>query len=502
MKIYTAVQIKKADAFTIKNEPISSVDLMERAAKGAFNWIHNKYSKRTVFSIFCGVGNNGGDGLVIARLLHESGYKVSTYEIQFTHNYSQDYVINKQRLKDAKIPVIAIKSESDFGEITYGNVIIDCVFGSGLSRGIEGWVSNLIEVINNQPTDKIAIDIASGLYSENNDTNKGVVFKPNYTLTFQFPKLAFLFPGNARFVGDLVIIPIGISEDFILNEPTSYFTIQKFTTSLIHKKSSKFDYKGTYGHALIMAGSNGKMGAAILAAKACLKSGAGLVTAHIPNHGNDIMQISVPEVMTCPDSNKEYLSDFKDVSKFESIGFGPGIGQEKSTISLLQNVLESYAKPMVLDADALNILSSNKEWLNLIPKHSILTPHLGELRRLIGDSKGDFDQLELTKAFAKKYESYVVIKGAYSAIVCPNGEVFFNTTGNPGMATAGSGDVLTGILTGLLAQGYKSVHASILGVYIHGLAGDYALKKESRESITASDIIQNLSVSFQNLKEI
>ena len=499
MKIYTAEQVREADAFTIQNEPISSVDLMERAATGAYKWISKKFNKKTVVSIFCGVGNNGGDGLVIARLLYESGYKIHVNEVQFSQKYSDDYSVNKKRLEDILVPVTELKSEDDFKNIQYGNVIIDCVFGSGLSREVDGWIGDLIIELNNQLVSKISIDIASGLFAENNDENRGTIFQPDFTLTFQFPKLAFMFPDNAGFVGELVVIPLGISEEFILNEPSQYFTIEKFTAKLIHKKSSKFDYKGTYGHALIMAGSYGKMGAAVLAAKACLKSGTGLVTAQIPKGGNDIMQISVLEVMTWNDKHLGYLTELKKVTPFTAIGIGPGLGKKLETQKLLDRLLNVYKKPMVLDADALNILSENKNWLERIPNYSILTPHIGELKRLIGEPKGDYEQLELTIEFANKYEVYVVIKGAHSAVVCPNREVFFNTTGNPGMATAGSGDVLTGIITGLLAQGYIPVHAAMLGVYVHGFAGDLALKKGSRESVIASDIINKLGKSFSKI---
>ena len=503
MKIYTAVQVRQADIFTIENEPITSADLMERAASGAFNWIAKKFKRKTIFSVFCGVGNNGGDGLVIARLLHQKGFSVKVYEIQFSLKYSRDYVINKHRLKELAIPVIELKSDSDFSSIVYGNVIIDCVFGSGLSKeiGEDLMVGRLITGLNNQLATKIAIDIASGLFCEDNDANEGVIFQPDFTLTFQFPKLAFMFPNNAKYVGDFKVIPIGISEAFILKEPTQFFIAEKFAVQLIHKKSNKFDYKGTYGHALIMAGSYGKMGAAILAAKACLKSGAGLVTAHIPKSGYNIMQISVPEIMTNCDASSSHLTESKNVLDYSTLGIGPGIGKNLNTQKVLGDVLAKFKKPVILDADALNILSLNQSMLKIIPKGSILTPHIGEWKRVVGEANGDYSQLKSALIFAQKHDVIVILKGAYTAVVCSNGEMFFNTTGNPGMGTAGSGDVLTGILTGLLAQGYESIQTAILGVYVHGLAGDIALKKGSRESVTAGDIINNLGKAFQKLNK-
>jgi NAD(P)H-hydrate epimerase len=503
MKIYTAKQIKQADKYTIKNEPISSVDLMERAANGAFNWINKKFNNKTVFSIFCGVGNNGGDGLVIARKLHKKGFSVLVYEVQFSSNYSEDYSTNKKRLEDLDISVFEVKPDSDLLSIEYGNVIIDCVFGSGLSKEIDEdqWIGVLISKLNKQLCTRISIDIASGLYCEDNDENEGVIFQPDFTLTFQFPKLAFLFPNNTKFVGEFTVIPIGLSKAFILKEPTQFFTIQKFTAQIIHKKSNKFDYKGTYGHGLVMAGSQGKMGAAVLAAKACLKSGAGLVTAHIPKSGNDIMQISAPEIMTSCDASSDNLTELKNVSVYSAIGIGPGIGKSLATQNLLGEVLKNSNVSIVLDADALNIISKNKTMLNSLPKGSIITPHVGEWKRLVGEANGDYSQLKSAINFANINDVIVVLKGAHTTVICPNGEVFFNLTGNPGMATAGSGDVLTGILTGLLSQGYEAIQAAILGVYIHGLAGDIALKKGSRESVTANDIINNLGKAFQKLNE-
>ncbi len=497
MKIFSTSQIRKADAYTIVNEPIHSIDLMERAAIQAFKWISNKFNQKTTFSIFCGVGNNGGDGLVIARKLHKIGYKVQVFVVHFSEHSSDDFKINLKRLEEVGLKVASINSESTLEEITVGNVIIDSIFGSGLSKPVSGWVGDLIQFINEKPQIKIAIDIASGLYVENNDENKGTIIQPQYTLSFEFPKLAFMFPKSAINVGEWVILPIGLSSEFKLSEETDYYTIEEFTAKLIRKKANKFNYKGDFGHALIVAGSQGKMGAAVLACKAALKSGAGLVTALVTKSGNEIMQISLPEVMTVPDLQTNEEINKIDLNKFSSIGIGPGIGTENIVSQKVISLLKTFHKPMVIDADALNILSNVQEGFNLLPENSIITPHLGEWRRISGNDCGDFNRLQNARQFSKSHKIIVVLKGAHSAVICPDGEVFFNTTGNPGMATAGSGDVLTGIITGLLAQSYVPKQAAILGVFIHGLSGDLALNSESRESLIATNIIENLGFAFR-----
>jgi len=500
MKIFSVDQIRRADAYTIEHEPISSLDLMERAATSAFKWIQKKFNTQTTFNVFCGIGNNGGDGLVIARLLHQSGYQVSVYEVKLGNRYSADYLANKSRLQQLDVHIQVLESDESMVSLEKAHVTIDAILGSGLSKPVQGWCGGLIEKLNQSVQPKISIDIASGLFAEDNDENMGAVFQPDYTLTFEFPKLAFMFPENFQNVGELVVLPIGISEAYVLNETTEYFTTEKFTAQLIHQSGSKFDYKGVYGHAYIAAGSLGKMGAAVLASKAALKSGAGWVTAQVPHCGVDILQTSIPEVMVMADAHPEYLSTYIALNDRQTLGVGPGIGQESITKTYLKNILDNAKKSIVVDADAINICAEDESLLKSIPPKSILTPHLGEWKRLHSHpSTGAFDRLQQVKKFALKYDVYVVLKGAYSAVVCPDGEVFFNTTGNPGMATAGSGDVLTGILTGLLAQSYAPKQAAILGVYIHGLAGDLALQKGSRESVVASDIISNLGAAFHQL---
>jgi NAD(P)H-hydrate epimerase len=438
----------------------------------------------------------------VARLLKQKGFAVDVFEVQFSENFSEDYSINKKRLEERGITVKPVNNETSLKDISTENVIIDAIFGSGLTRPVTGWVGDVIHLLNSRRGKKISVDIASGLFSEDNDENSGAIFQPHYTLTFEFPKLAFMFPGNDVFVGELEVLPIGISDEFVFHESTDYFTLGHFTAQLIHKTASKVSYKNNFGHALVIAGSTGKIGAAVLTAKSTLKSGAGLVTAQIPREGNAILQVSVPEVMTQPDMDPDKISEIMNLDKFQSIGLGPGLGTNPKTAMVVQMVLKNTNVPIVVDADALNILSHNREWITTIPKGSILTPHLGEWSRIHGKKEKDYQRLQSVMNFSKKHSLIVVLKGFRSTIVCPDGEVFFNTTGNPGMATAGSGDVLTGIITGLLAQGYLPKHAALLGTYIHGYAGDLAIQNGSRESVVASDIIQQLGVAFRALSKL
>lgn len=498
MKIFTAKQTQKADAFTIANEPIASIDLMERASLQVFHWLENTFQPGTLFNVFCGSGNNGGDGLAVARMLAQAGFKVSVYSMGIG-NPSDDNQLNQERLDAIEVKLQYLTQE-DHAFLDLEGVIIDAIFGSGLTRPVKGWMAKVIERLNAHTNPKISIDIASGLFAENNDENSGAIFQPDHTLTFELEKLAFQFPENQVYVGQLQVLPIGLHDDFISSEKTDHFITSKFHAKLIHQKGHSFAYKNTFGHALIIAGSTGKMGAAVLSAKACLKSGAGLVSAQVPKNGNDILQISVPEVMTIPDANPDCISENIDLSTYQSVGIGPGLGQENVAIMVLNNILEQSNNPLVIDADALNVLASHPEWLKKLPAGSILTPHLGEWRRLVGEWTGPHHRLALAKAFCATHHVYVILKGAKSAVVCPDGEVYFNSTGNAGMATAGSGDVLTGILTGILAQGYASKQAAILGVFVHGLAGDLARKKQSRESLVASDIIDQLGMAFKEIQ--
>ena len=499
MKILSAAQIKAADSYTIQHRPISSTDLMEQAATVFFNWFTQQFEPNLPVILYCGIGNNGGDGLVTARLLFEKGYTISVYIARYANTPSADFKVNEERLKNLpNLPVNNLNEGDPLPEINKQAIIIDALWGSGLSRPISGYWETLINHINCAAGTKVAIDVPSGLYADK--PSEGQQFKAHYTFSFELPKLAFLFADNAPTVGKWHIEPIGLDKNFIDNCETAYYYFTAANARQLIKPRATFSHKGTYGHALIVAGSYGKMGAAALAIKACLKSGAGLVSAYIPKCGYTIIQTSLPEAMVLTDESLDYLSEIViHENTYNAIGIGPGIGKNEHTTKALKHLIGLCKQAIVLDADALNILSKNKAWLDDLPINSILSPHPKEFERLFGKTANSFERLHLAIQKAKQYSIIIIIKGAYTATVLPNGTVFFNSSGNPGMATAGSGDVLTGLLTGLLAQGYLPHNAATLGVYLHGLAGDTAANNLSEPALIAGDIIDNIATAYIQL---
>ena len=501
-KILSVEQIREADSYTIENEPIDSIDLMERAAEQCVNWIAQHRNSKSELIIFCGPGNNGGDGLAMARLLCELNYKVKIVILRISQHVTKDFEINHERLiEQRKCKVIEVASIEDLPPIPPNVVVIDAIFGSGLSKPMTGLTAEVVYVINKHQGVTISIDIPSGLYADiNTDGKQNSIIQADYTLSFQFPKYAFFMAENDRFVGRWIILSIGLSEAYIREVKTAYYLINREDVKQIFRKRLKFSHKGDYGHALLVAGSVGKMGAAVLASKSCLKSGLGLLTTHIPFKGNDILQSSVPEAMVSLGRFENYFSDVPELNPYSAIGVGPGIGLQEQTQNSLKVLIQNAEVPIVFDADALNILAEHKTWLAFLPKGSVLTPHPKEFERLAGKSNNDFERAAKVKAFAVKHNVVLVLKGAHTIIATPKGECFFNNSGNPGMATAGCGDVLTGIILGLLAQNYSSVQAAVIGVFVHGLAGDIAAKKSGKTALIASDIIKYLGKAYKKME--
>lgn len=501
MKILNAPQIREWDQYTIQHEPISSIDLMERAAAECVKWLEDENLFDRSFKIFCGKGNNGGDGLAIARMLSQKECKVSVYILEFGHLGTEDFQINLERLHQyAAVEIKFIQAEQQFPLFENNEVIIDALFGSGLNRPLEGVTAKLVEHINDSRYEIISIDMPSGLPVDHAAEGKAIVHA-SHTLSFQVFKLAFLLPENAGFIGEVHILDIGLHPDFYDTIDSNYELVDEQIISSIYKPRNRFAHKGNFGHALIVAGSYGKIGAAVLCSKACLCSGAGLTTIHIPKCGYEILQTAIPEVMVMTDFNSSIVTKIEeDISKFSSIGIGPGIGTAAETKRILKEIFEAYQKPVVLDADALNIISSDKDLLKQIPANSVLTPHPKEFERLFGKTENDFEKLQLAQQKAKELNLTIVLKGHHTIIAVPKGKVYFNNTGNAGMAKGGTGDVLTGILTALIGQYHDPVSATILGVYLHGLAGEIASKKYSVEAMTAGDIIENLGEAFMSMK--
>lgn len=479
---------------------------MERAAKQCADWISSNFLGNHSFHIFCAKGNNGGDGLAIARLLSQRQQEVTVHILEFGHKGTEDFQLNLARLHQLpQVPIKFIQSAEHFPELKNEDIVIDALFGSGLNRPLEGITKELVQNINEAAGNLtaisvISVDVPSGL-STDHSSKGNTAIRADYTLSFQCFKPAFLMAENARAIGELHILDIGLHPDFYKETNSDYELTDKNLIQQIYQPRDPFGHKGNFGHALIIAGSYGKMGAAILCGKACLRSGVGLLSYHIPQGGYGIIQTSVPEAMVMTDFNASFITRIEtDLENFASIGIGPGIGTASETASLVKHVLNNYKKPLVIDADALNNIGQHKDLLDQLPAGSILTPHPREFERLFGATTNEFERIELAIQKARQLGVVIVLKGHHTLIATPKGKAYFNNTGNAGMATGGSGDVLTGIVTGLLAQGYLPVNAAILGVYLHGLAGDLAAKELSQEALIASDIIEHLGNAFLRVK--
>jgi len=500
MKILTSQHLKEADQYTMQHQNITFLELMERAGKAVFELIDERLQGNPVpIHIFCGLGNNGGDGLVVARYLVEHGYHVTTYIVNFSTNRTEGFLTNFEKLKEIVTPwPVQIKGIEGFPEIPSTDIVIDAIFGQGLNRPIESWVKQLIKYLNNTKCFKISVDVPSGLKTEEIPEDQNAVIYADSCLTFQAPKLVFFLPETAGYVNEVEILDIGLDQDFFQNIETGIELIGKQEALSLYMPREKFAHKGTYGHSLMIGGSKGKIGSVVLASKACMRVGAGLTTVMVPECGCGIVQTTIPEVMVITNNSEAYITDFKVNFKPNAIGVGVGLGVHSKTVNAFKIFLKENNGPLILDADALNILAENKLLLELMPENTILTPHPKELERLIGVWKDDFDKIEKTKAFSNQYKCIVLIKGAHSITVYRD-HLFVNTTGNPGMATAGSGDVLAGIITGLVSQGYDPINAVIFGVYLHGLAGDLAIRECGYQALLASDIVAYIGKAYMDL---
>lgn len=470
---------------------------MERAATSCSNWISQHFRNSDSFKIFCGKGNNGGDGLAIARHLAENSFPVSVYIIEDSGSGSADFQINFERFNKISNEVYFLENEASFPGLKT-DVVIDALLGTGLNKPLSGLYLSLVKYINKFSERAISIDIPSGLYADKSSlrADNNNIVKATYTLSFQNQKLAFLMPENESFTGEVVLLDIQLSKNYEEQENAQFEFVDQEIIHRIYVPRKVFANKGNYGYACLLCGSYGMMGAAVLAAKACLRSGVGKLTCYTCKTGYLVVQTSVPEAM-CKTFGNTFIKKVKNYKNFDVVGIGPGIGKHSSHKELLLDLFNNFRKPVVIDADGLNVLSENPQLYRLIPAQSIITPHPKEFERLFGKSNSDFDRIHLALLKAKELHIHIVLKGHFTFIASPDGRGYFNSTGNAGMATAGSGDVLTGIITGLLAQKYTSLDACILGVYLHGLSGDIAAKKISEEALIASDIFDNLRESFK-----
>jgi hydroxyethylthiazole kinase-like uncharacterized protein yjeF len=504
MKIFSAGQIKAWDRYTIKHEPITSIDLMERAAQAFTNHLLHCYPKAS-FLIFCGSGNNGGDGLAIARLLHQQHFHVEVWLVK-DKALSTDAQINHECLIQAGVPLKVITpshliEESEWLRInTQDTVLIDALLGTGLNRNAEGLYAEVIHRINAMQKKVVAVDIPSGLFTDRAVQGDQTIIRASETITFQIPKRSFFSVSNYPYLGNWSVIDIDLSSAYENQTSTGIHFTQWMEIKTIYKPRSPFAHKGNFGKALLIAGSYGMMGAAVLAAKACLRSGVGLLKVYIPWCGMNILQTTVPEAMVLTDASEKEFSTAPDTSSYQAIGLGPGWHESDQALELLKGIFKSASVPLVIDAGALNVISKDQSVLKDIPKGSILTPHKKEFDRLVGKELSQEEQELQAVRWAKQYEIQFILKGKYSAVVLSDGTIHYNSTGNAGMAKGGSGDCLTGILLALLAQGYSSQYTAILGTFLHGYAGDQAAAIHSQEAVLPSDLIECIGDFFKKVK--
>lgn len=495
MKILTASQLRDCDRFIMEHESILSIDLMERSARACLEWMIGNVKNVNKYAFFCGNGNNGGDGFALARLLYQKGRDVEVFTFP-NQKFTPDALTNLKRIEEiAGIEVFGFE-EALKREFNKEYIIIDALFGTGLNRNVEGAEKEIVQLINRQNAEVISIDIPSGL-SADGYCSESIAVKADHTLSLQFWKRAFLHPETGIYCGKIHLLDIGLSKTFIEETATDHFVISEAFARRIYKPRSEFSHKGNFGKTCIIAGSFGKIGAAVLATQAALKTGSGLTFILAPKVGYEILQVSCPEAMFLY-GGEDFVSKFETEEDF-TLGIGPGLGADPETENVLLQFLENYSKPLVLDADALTILAANPEYLQFLPEQSIITPHPREFERLFGKTSDSFVRLELAKAKSAELKCIIVLKDHHTQVISPCGKVFYNVTGNSGMAKGGSGDVLTGIITSLLGQGYSSLEAAVLGVWLHGKAGDYAAEKYGKESMTASQITAELGNAFRDL---
>ncbi|MCR4919425.1 MAG: NAD(P)H-hydrate dehydratase [Prevotella sp.] len=503
MKIFTGNQIHDLDQYTIDNEPIKSIDLMERAARAMTAAIEEQWGQQTPVTVFAGPGNNGGDALAVARLLLEKQYEVQTYIFNVNGKLSADCHTNLKRLREKwGRTVNEVVQEFDPPQLGADMLVVDGLFGSGLNKPLAGGFATLVKYINASEAQVVSLDMPSGLMTEDNTYNvRPNIIRATLTLTLQQPKLAMLFAENQEYLGRVRTLDIHLSQQGIDSIDAQYTLTDNMQMAQMLRPRNRFAHKGDMGHAMLVAGCYGMAGAAVLAAKACLRAGVGKLTVVTPRQNVGILQTTVPEAVLRIDRDETAFCEAVGTDGYNAIGIGPGLGtQEQTAVATIAQIRRSTA-PIVVDADALNILSTHLSWLQQLPHGVVLTPHPKELDRIEGHCTNSYERLTKAKLLAERLSGYVILKGHHTATCLPDGHVVFNSTGNAGMATAGSGDVLTGILTALIARGYNTADACVLGVYLHGLAGDMAARELGEESLTASDIVRYLPKAFLSLME-
>lgn len=500
MIILNESQIKAWDTYTIERG-IPSLQLMEQAASAVVDRIDLLMGEEDQeVLILCGNGNNGADGLAIARLLVELDYIVDVY-VSLEGNHSDEWKANYGRLVDLDPEQLEIHTtwNPEAIELSPSGTIIDAMFGTGLSRPLDGLWKEIASWVNEQSNLTVAVDMPSGLYVDR--APEGEVVYADLVLTFQCQRLAFMMPESEPYIGHVLVCNIGLIDSFLLENDIRTFELTDYYLIPFLNERNRFSHKGDYGHGFLIAGSIGKGGAAVLSSAAAMRSGLGLLTTHVPQRLYNIIQTAIPEAMVSLDEHQDHFTHCTIPNRISAIGIGPGLGLNPQTIEGFAALLSDYGHlPMVVDADGLNILAMRPDLFNQLAPGSIITPHPGEFDRLFGEQEDHYARFHTAVREAQKRKIHIVLKGGVTIICQSNGVSFFNTKGNPGMATGGSGDVLTGVILGLLCQGYSSDYAALLGVYIHAIAGDLAADDQGLEGLIASDIVEYLGDSFDELR--
>ncbi len=500
MKIFTSNIIKELDRATCEAQRISSTDLMERAAEAIACEIMQQFLPPKRIVVIAGPGNNGGDALAVARLLIEQGYtRVETYLFKVSGKLSHDCDYELKRLMELEgINFTMVEKEFVPPVLGPSDVLLDGLFGSGLRTPLQGGFVSVARLINVSKAYVISIDIPSGLFGEWNDkTITRDMVHATQTLVFQQPRLSFFFKENKPVIGKVKILDIGIDRDTVMKTPTDYIYVEARNISSMLKPRDPYGDKETYGRCTLFVGSLGMFGAATLSGKGALRAGVGVLTVHSAAYGMIPLQTSLPCALFDPDRNDRYITDMRTPHSVKAIGIGPGIGTNDETIDTLEALLKNATVPLILDADALNCISRRPALLSLLPSATIITPHPGEFDRLFGEHNSTEERLKKAIKMAGYYNIIIVLKGHHTMVIRPTGEVHINSTGNPGMATGGSGDVLTGVITAFAAQGFRPELAATIGVYIHGLAGDIAAEEKGEWGVTAEDIADNIGRAIE-----
>jgi hydroxyethylthiazole kinase-like uncharacterized protein yjeF len=532
MKVVTAEEMREIDRETIERRGIPGVVLMERAGLAVVSKIKEIFGRKKVI-VVSGGGNNGGDGLVVARNLHNEGWDVRVFLTSKPEDLKGDASLQYKAAVKFGVDVQPIKELLDNYSSIFSrhSIIVDAILGTGLSKNVTGTLSEVIGLLNKSNVPVISVDIPSGISSDNGQV-MGEAVKAEYTVTFGLPKRGHLLYPGAEYSGKLFIEDIGFPEKLLRSEKFYVELLQKNDVTTLIPERRRYSHKGDYGHVLVVAGSRGKTGAALMAARACLRSGAGLVTIGVPESLSGIFQSRVTEEMTLilPDKGNGTLSgkasnlilDFLNESA-DVLAIGPGIGVSTETRKLMNILIKNSSTPMIIDADGINSIKGERDVFLKAKAPIILTPHPGEMSRLLQQSavsgqqsalpplsppRGGInvtiqdiekDRINTAISFARETGTYIVLKGVPTIIAAPDGRAFINSTGNPGMATGGTGDVLTGMISGFLSQGVNPLHASILGVYMHGLAGDIAASEKGQYPMIATDIIDKIPSAFFSL---